>query len=159
MCTKGIRISCAFAVSLIILMMVSIASSKNEINQVNAQVSIFSLQFIPEKSDTTNFLFSPDDNGYKGDNSTCIMCDMSKSKYVSANAKDSTESNLTSPDQSLPNNNDENQSGKFKKFDNFTQIKHGTRLGFDTNTSNVIRNQTSIRNNVSTSNSTNEFTP
>jgi hypothetical protein len=156
MYTKGIRISCAFAVSLIILMMVSIASSKNEINQV----PIFSLQFIPEKSDASNFLVLPDDNGYKGDISNCTMClNMAKSKYVSANAKVSTEANLTSPDQSLPNNNnDENQSGKFKKFDNFTQIKHGTRLGFDTNTSNAIRNQTSIKNN-NTSNSTNEFTP
>jgi hypothetical protein len=51
----------------------------------------------------------------------------------------------------------DNQSGKFKKFGNFTQILQGTRRGFNDTVSKDIENQTlNMKENRS---KTSEFTP
>jgi hypothetical protein len=157
MYSRGVRLSSGFVVSVIIVMNVSSYSSRNDTNAVNAQVAVVYLQSSPVKSDTGNFWVLVN-NTYKTDNGNCTVCvNMSKSKQWIANTKESSEPNPASAAQPVLNNN-EKQSEKFKKFGNFTQIQHGTRLGFDNTSSNAItKNQTSIKNN-NTSTDT-EFKP
>lgn len=81
-------------------------------------------------------------------------------KIIKNGTSNDTKQNNSTSSSHQPSVSDTNtsQSGKFKKFGNFTQILHGTRLGFNGATSSKTKNQT-LNENENRSVKTSEFTP
>jgi hypothetical protein len=79
-------------------------------------------------------------------------------KNGTLNDKEQNNSRTSSSHEPAVSDINTSQSGKFKKFGNFTQIIHGTRLGFNDTTSSRTKNQT-LKENENRSVKTSEFTP